>query len=74
MSYFFFGSNLIQPPGMMLRPAFFSLKVFKAEDIPQSKFFSYTFLEKNLLTKADDKGFFPFFVLWQMGHVYVQEI
>lgn len=27
--------NLIQPPGMMLRPAVFSLKIFRAEDIPQ---------------------------------------
>ena len=42
---------------MMLRPAFFSLKVFIAEDIPQSKSFSYFFLEKNLLTKADGKVF-----------------
>ena len=31
-------SNLIQPPGMMLRPAVFSLTVFIAEDIPQSEF------------------------------------
>lgn len=27
--------NLIQPPGMMLRPAVFSLRVYRAEDIPQ---------------------------------------
>lgn len=27
--------NLIQPPGMMLRPAVFSLRIFRAEDIPQ---------------------------------------
>ena len=46
---------------MMLRPAFFSLKVFIAEDIPQSKSFSYFFLEKNLLTKADDEVFPVFF-------------
>ena len=32
-----FHSNLIQPPGMMLRPAVFDLRVFRAEDIPQSK-------------------------------------
>ena len=35
-----FHSNLIQPPGMMLRPAVFSLKVYRAEDIPQSMFVS----------------------------------
>ena len=47
----------------MLRPAFFSLKVFIAEDIPQSKSFSYFFfLEKNLLTKADDEVFPVFFL------------
>lgn len=27
--------NLLQPPGMMLRPAVFSLRIFRAEDIPQ---------------------------------------
>jgi len=27
--------NLIQPPGMMLRPAVFDLRVYRAEDIPQ---------------------------------------
>lgn len=36
---FCFHSNLIQPPGMMLRPAVFDLRVFRAEDIPQSRFF-----------------------------------
>jgi len=35
---FCFHSNLIQPPGMMLRPAVFDLRVFRAEDIPQSRF------------------------------------
>ena len=35
---FCFHSNLIQPPGMMLRPAVFDLRVFRAEDIPQSGF------------------------------------
>lgn len=30
-------SNLLQPSGVMLRPAVFSLKVYRAEDIPQSK-------------------------------------
>ena len=29
--------NLLQPSGVELRPATFSLKVFRAEDIPQSK-------------------------------------
>lgn len=30
--------NLLQPSGVMLRPAVFSLKVYRAEDIPQSKY------------------------------------
>ena len=33
----FLFSNLLQPSGVMLRPAVFSLKVYRAEDIPQSK-------------------------------------
>ena len=33
----FFTSNLLQPSGVMLRPAIFSLKVYRAEDIPQSE-------------------------------------
>ena len=33
----FFTSNLLQPSGVMLRPAVFSLKVYRAEDIPQSE-------------------------------------
>ena len=45
---FFFDSNLIQPPGMMLRPAVFSLRVFRAEDIPQSKFLQFIFFECQL--------------------------
>ena len=31
-------SNLLQPSGVMLRPAVFSLKVYRAEDIPQSEY------------------------------------
>lgn len=30
--------NLLQPSGVMLRPAVFSLKVYRAEDIPQSEY------------------------------------
>ena len=30
--------NLLRPAGVMLRPATFKLKVFRAEDIPRSKF------------------------------------
>ncbi|XP_073239418.1 myoferlin-like [Porites lutea] len=41
--------NLIQPPGMMLRPAFFSLKVFRAEDIPQMDSAASEQLKKALL-------------------------
>jgi len=37
--YFF--RNLLQPSGVMLRPAVFSLKVYRAEDIPQSKLCLY---------------------------------
>ena len=33
----FLFSNLLQPSGVMLRPAVFSLKVYRAEDIPQSE-------------------------------------
>ena len=33
---YLFCRNLLQPSGVMLRPAIFSLKVYKAEDIPQS--------------------------------------
>ena len=38
LNLFPLASNLIQPPGMMLRPAVFDLRVFRAEDIPQSRF------------------------------------
>ena len=31
--------NLLQPSGVMLRPAVFSLKVYRAEDIPQSEYY-----------------------------------
>ena len=34
-------SNLLHPSGVMLRPATFSLKVYKAEDIPQSKYYKF---------------------------------
>ena len=56
---------------MMLRPAVFSLKVFTAEDIPQSKSFSCFFWKKkrNILTKADGK-IFPAFYVWQMGQLF----
>ena len=34
---FLFRSNLLRPSGVTLQPALFSLKVFMAEDLPQSK-------------------------------------
>ena len=36
-SVIFLCSNLLCPAGVMLRPGMFSLKVYRAEDIPQSK-------------------------------------
>lgn len=42
---FIFYSNLLCPAGVMLRPGMFSLKVYRAEDIPQSKiFFKFIYL------------------------------
>lgn len=41
--------NLIQPPGMMLRPAVFDLRVFRAEDIPQMDSAVSEQLKKSLL-------------------------
>lgn len=41
--------NLIQPPGMMLRPAVFDLRVFRAEDIPQMDSAAAEQIKKSLL-------------------------
>ena len=49
LQYFCFPSNLIQPPGMMLRPAVFDLRVFRAEDIPQSRFYENFVLFANII-------------------------
>ena len=62
---FFFTSNLLQPSGVMLRPAIFSLKVYRAEDIPQSEnmFFNIiTWLFSNFFQLFESNQYLPFTV------------
>lgn len=43
MIKFYILSNLLKPPGMQLRPCTFIMKLFKAEDLPQSDFFVFVY-------------------------------